>query len=279
MKEHFFIYNDTFFHVNEPVISAGNRSLLYGDGLFETMRMYEGRIINMDFHFERFFNGLKVLRFDVPQYFSPEFFLEKINSLLLKNNHGRNARVRLMIFRGNGSILNSDNNFPNYIIETFPLPEKIEFNEAGLMVDVFKDGMKSCDIFSNLKSNNYLLNVMAGLFAKKNKLDDCILLNGYGRVCESTIANIFIIKDKNIFTPPLTEGCVAGVMRRWMLEIFSLKDYMVTQKNLSIEDILRADEFFVTNSIRPIRWVKSFHEKNYENEKVREIYQSFIQKI
>jgi branched-chain amino acid aminotransferase len=279
MKEHFFIYNDTFFHVNEPVISAGNRSLLYGDGSFETMRMHEGRILNMDFHFERFFNGLKVLQFDMPQYFSPEFFLEKINSLLLKNNHGKNARIRLMIFRGNGSVLNPENNFPNYIMETSPLPEKIEFNEAGLVVDVFKDGMKSCDIFSNLKSNNYLLNAMAGLFAKKNKLDDCILLNASERVCESAIANIFIIKDKNIYTPPLTEGCVAGVMRRWMLERFSLKDYIVSQKNLLIDDVIHADEFFLTNSIRTIRWVKSFREKNYENEKAREIYQSFIQKI
>lgn len=277
MKELFFIYNDTFFHVNEPVISAGNRSLLYGDGLFETMRMHEGRIINMNFHFERFFNGLKVLQFDVAQYFSSVFFLQKINSLLLKNNHGKNARIRLMIFRGNGSILNPENNFPNYIIETSPLPEKIEFNETGLVVDVFTDGMKSCDTFSNLKSNNYLLNVMAGLFAKKNELDDCILLNGYGRVCESVIANIFIIKDKNIYTPPLTEGCVAGVMRRWMLEKFSLKDYVVTEKNLSIDEVLDADEFFVTNSIHPIRWIKSFREKDYENEKVREIYQRILQ--
>jgi branched-chain amino acid aminotransferase len=279
MKEHFFIYNDTFFHVNEPVISAGNRSLLYGDGLFETMRMHKGRILNMDFHFERFFNGLKVLQFDIPKYFSHEFFLKKINSLLLKNNHEKNARIRLMVFRDNGSILNPENNFPNYIMETSPLPEKIEFNEAGLVVDVFKDGMKSCDMFSNLKSNNYLLNAMAGLFAKKNNLDDCIILNNYGRVCESAIANIFIIKDENIFTPSLAEGCVAGVMRRWILERFFLKGYVVTQKNLSIEDILHADEFFVTNSIHPIRWVKSFREKNYENEKVREIYQSFIQKI
>ncbi|HEV2832169.1 MAG TPA: aminotransferase class IV, partial [Hanamia sp.] len=240
MKEHFFIYNDTFFHVNEPVISAGNRSLLYGDGLCETMRMHEERILNMDFHFERFFNGLKVLQFDIPKYFSHEFFLRKINSLLVKNNHEKNARIRLMVFRGNGSILNPENNFPNYIIETSPLREKIEFNETGLVVDIFKDGMKSCDTFSNLKSNNYLLNAMAGLFAKKNNLDDCIILNKYGRVCESAIANIFIIKDENIFTPPLAEGCVAGVMRRWMLEKFSLKDYVVAQKNLSIDDVIHA---------------------------------------
>ncbi|HJY22972.1 MAG TPA: aminotransferase class IV, partial [Hanamia sp.] len=106
-----------------------------------------------------------------------------------------------------------------------------------------------------------------------------IILNNYGRVCESAIANIFIIKDENIFTPPLAEGCVAGIMRRWILERFSLKGYVVTQKNLSIEDILHADEFFLTNSIRPIRWVKSFHEKNYENEKVREIYQYVLQNI
>ncbi len=113
---------------------------------------------------------------------------------------------------------------------------------------------------------------MAGVFAQKNKLDDAIILNAFERICESAIANIFIIKGESVFTPPLSEGCVAGVMRRWMLEKFSLKNYAVTEKELSIEEVLDADEFFLTNSIHPIRWVKTFREKNYGNKKVKEIY-------
>lgn len=279
MNGHFFIYNGQFFLSGTPVISAGNRALRYGDGLFETMRMRDGKILNIDLHFERLFSGMKTLQFDLPEYFSSTFFLHTAKRLLLKNFHEKDARIRLMVFRGDGGIFDNENNFPDYIIETWPLSDTIDLNENGLTVDVFPDAKKSCDLFSNLKSNNYLSSVMAGLFAQKNNLNDAIILNAFDRVCESAIANVFIIKDKNIYTPPLSEGCVAGVMRRWMLEKFSLKNYAVVEKNLSIEDVLNADEFFLTNSVQPIRWVKKIKEKNYQNEKVKEIFQFVFQNI
>ena len=279
MDEHFFIYNDRFFAEGEMVISAGNRSLRYGDGLFETMRMHEGRIANIDFHFDRLFSGLTHLQFENPQTFTPGFLLKKIKDLLNKNNEGKSARIRLMIFRGEGGIFDIKNNLPNYIIETWALPEKIELNENGLVIDIFPDARKSCDRFSNLKSNNYLPYAMAGFFAQQNKLDDAIILNAYERVCESAISNIFIIKDKNIFTPPLSEGCVAGVMRRCMLEKFSLKNFIVSQKNLSIDELMDADELLLTNAIQPIRWVKKFRGKTYGNEKGKEIFQNLIENL
>ena len=167
-----------------------------------------------------------------------------------------------MTFRGDGGIFDPENLHPDYIIESWPLSNEVQLNENGLIVDVFPDAKKSCDSFSNLKSNNYLPYVMAGLYAKKNKINDCVVLNSFGRVCDSAIANIFIIKKDKIFTPPLSEGCVAGVMRRWMLEKFDLKKYKILEKNISINDIENADEFFLTNSIYNLRWVKSFKEKN-----------------
>ncbi|MDQ2718533.1 MAG: aminotransferase class IV [Bacteroidota bacterium] len=279
MNEHFFIYNDQFFISGNPVISAGNRGLRYGDGLFETMRMYQREILNIDFHFERLFNGLLLLQFEHTKEFTRDFLTKKINDLLHKNNHQKNARIRLMVFRGDGGIFDEENSFPDYIIETSPLDEKIELNSNGLVVDVFPDVRKSCDRFSNLKSNNYLPFVMSGLFAKKNNFNDAIILNSFDRVCESSIANAFIIKNKNIYTPPLSEGCVAGVMRRWMLEKFSLEKYIVIEKNLLIDDLLKADEFFLTNSIQPIRWVKKFREKIYGNEESTKVFQNIMQSI
>src|SRR6185437_15023377 len=177
-----------------------------------------------------------------------------------------------MVFRGDGNIFDSENNSFNYIIEVWPLNEKIQLNEKGLAVDVFAGAKKSCDHFSNLKSNNYLPSVMAGLFAQKNNLDDAIILNAFGRVCESAIANIFIINGNNIYTPPLSEGCVAGTMRRWMLEKFSLENYLVSERALPIDELLEVDEFFLTNAIHQIRWVKNFRNKIYSNEKVNEIF-------
>src|SRR5690242_10725797 len=148
MNEHFFIYDNEYFLTSQPVINISNRSFKYGDGLFETMRMKNCQILNSDFHFERFFDGLKVLQFEIPDFFSPVFFIEKIDQLLKKNKQGVNARVRLMAFRGDGGILKATNNYPHYILETMQLEEKKELNKNGLIIDVFPDSRKSCDRFS-----------------------------------------------------------------------------------------------------------------------------------
>lgn len=277
MDEHFFIYNNVFFRSHIPVISGQNRSFRYGDGLFETMRMLKGRIINAHFHFERLLAGIKLLEFEIPSYFSEIYFADKVNELASKNSILENARIRLMVFRGDEGLFEIEKNSTNYLLETFPLSGNMEFNEEGLVLDVIPGITKSCDKFSNIKSNNYLPSIMAARFAKKNGLDDAIILNAFGRVCESSIANIFIVKDEKIFTPPLTEGCVAGVVRRWMLEKLVLQNCRTEEKMLTVEDLLFADELFLTNAIQVIKWVKRFGRKSYGNEKVKEIFQRFIE--
>lgn len=277
MDEHFFIYNGEFFRVGVPVISAGNSGLRYGDGLFETMRIYNGKILNADLHFERLFNGMKILKMNIPGKFTRGFFLEEVNKLLLKNFLEKNARIRLMVFRGMGNIFDPEKSSSDYIIETSALSGQIKFNEDGLVIDIFPDARKSCDQFSNLKSNNYLSSVMAQIFAKANDLDDGLLLNSFDRICESSIANIFLIKNDNIFTPPLSEGCVAGVMRRILLEKKFFNHYMVSEKSLTERDLLEADELFLTNSVQRIRWVKKFREKLYLNNITTEIFEEITQ--
>lgn len=277
MDEHFFIYNNVFFRSHIPVISGQNRSFRYGDGLFETMRMFKGRIINAHFHFERLLAGMKLLEFEIPSYFSEIYFADKVNELASKNSILENARIRLTVFRGDEGLFEIEKNSTNYLLETFPLSGNMEFNEEGLALDVIPGITKSCDKFSNIKSNNYLPSIMAARFAKKNGLDDAIILNAFGRVCESSIANIFIVKDEKIFTPPLTEGCVAGVVRRWMLKKLVLQNCRTEEKMLTVEDLLFADELFLTNAIQVIKWVKRFGRKSYGNEKVKEIFQRFIE--
>jgi branched-chain amino acid aminotransferase len=278
MNEHFYFYNDQFYHSDEPAITAGNRGLRYGDGIFETMRMYKGRILNEDFHFERWFLGMKMLQFQIPPHFSPGYFKDAISRLLKKNAIDKNARIRMMIFRSDGNIFDLQSS-PGVIIEAFSLSEKIELNHEGLKIDVFHDIKKSAGSFSNLKSNNYLPSVMAALFAKQNLLDDALILNSFERVCESAIANIFIIKDKIIYTPPLSEGCVAGVMRRWMLERFSFKKYSVKEKMISVNDVLNADEIFLTNSVSILKWVRDFQQKIFGNEKIKEFFSHILPQL
>jgi branched-chain amino acid aminotransferase len=114
---------------------------------------------------------------------------------------------------------------------------------------------------------------MATFFARKNNIDEVILLNAYNHICESAIANIFMIKGNTVFTPPLTEGCVEGTIRRFLLEKKIIGSLIIEEKILWEKDLLTADELFFTNSIQPLRWVKKISEKEYGNEKVKEIFQ------
>lgn len=272
----FFIYNNKFHEEGNPVISPDNRGLKYGDGLFETIKMVNGKLQLKKYHFERLFNGMQILEFHIPSTFTASFLEKKIISLAKKNMHHNTARIRLMVFRGNSSFSSMENDLPNYIIQTQDLPDNNTLNTNGLIIDVCPGVKKCCDILSNLKTNNFLPYTFAAMHAKKNELNDCILLNSYDKISDTTIANIFIIKNKKIYTPPLNQGCIAGVMRKWLIGKIKLHGNAVREKPLSIDDLKQADEVFLTNSIHPIRWVKQFRNVQYTNKQVQLVYDELI---
>jgi len=260
----YFNYNGRFFADDQNVLSKDDRSYRYGDGLFETMKLINGNISLRDYHFERLFSGLSVLKFNIPVLFTKQKIEKEIKELCKKNGCERSARVRLSVSRGIGGLYDHDNKF-SYLTECWPLKQK-DLNENGLLIDIFPDAKKSIDVFSNLKSANYLPYVMAAIWAKENKLNDALILNQRDRICDSTIANVFWIKDNNIFTPPLSEGCVAGVMRKKILELaIRNPDYLVQEAILTQDILLQADEVFLTNAITGIRWVKECRNKVYKN--------------
>ena len=190
-----------------------------------------------------------------------------------KNQQEKAARIRITVFRSDGGLYDAADNFPNYIIETWALPEgNGELNSNGLDLGIYADVKKSCDILSNLKHNNNLPYVMAALQAKKQKWNDAVILNSYGRVCDSTIANIFLIKDEVIYTPVVTEGCVAGVMRKFMIDQLAATGFSCIEKAITVDELLNADEVFLTNSIYNLRWVKSINDKNFGNTLTQKIY-------
>ena len=272
----YFNYNGRFFADDETVLSKDDRSYRYGDGLFETMKLINGNILLEDYHFERLFLGLDVLKFNIPDSFTKQKIEKEIKELCKKNECERSARIRLSVSRGNGGLYDCDNKF-SYLIECWPLEQK-GFNENGLIIDVFPDARKSIDVFSNLKSANYLPYVMAAIWAKENKLNDALILNQHERICDSTIANVFWIKDNNIFTPPLNEGCVAGVMRKKILELATQNsDQLMQEAVLTQEILLQADEVFLTNATTGIRWVKECQGKIYKNTSSSKIFTALDQ--
>ncbi len=265
----------------EPALLAANRGYRYGDGLFETMKLAGGDIVLEQYHFERLFAGLSLLRYDIPRLFTPEKIHEKIEHLSKKNECSTLARIRLSAFRGNGGLYEEDREL-QYLIECQPLNESVnKLNENGLVIDVYPDARKSCDIFSGLKSANFLPYAMAASYAREQKLNDCLLLNTHERICDSTIANLFVIKGEEVSTPALSEGCVSGIMRRYLLEKLKAESskWEVEETAISIEELLQADEVFLTNAVNGIRWVGQFRDKTYSNLHTTEIYDQLVKII
>lgn len=274
----YFNYNGKIFEESTLVIGVQNRGLRYGDGVFETMKCKNGKLILSDEHFARLWKGMQLLQFDIPKLLSPEKLEEDILQLAKKNKLTA-ARIRLTIIRSDGGIYDAKNNTPNYIIEAIALPEDNgPLNSNGLQLCFYDDAKKAIDTFSNCKTNNYLPYFMGAKFAKQQQCNDALILNSNGNICDSTIANIFYIKDNIFYTPALTQGCVAGVMRKFLIEKIRTLSFTVHESVLTKEDILNADEVFLSNSIYNIRWVGSVEDKKYTNTLTLKIVEELMRK-
>ena len=274
----FINYNGTIYEEGKAVLPINDHSYRYGDGLFETMKIVKGDIMLKDLHFERLYSGLKILKFNVPALFTKQNIEEEVKELCNKNKCEAFARARLSVSRGNGGLYDCDNKF-SYSIGSCPLEHK-GFNENGLVIDIFPDAKKSIDAFSNLKSANYLSYTIAAVWAKENKLNDALILNQHNRICDATIANVFWIKDDKIYTPPLTEGCVAGVMRRRILDLgFGIWGFTIHEAVRTKDILLDADEVFLTNATTGIRWVQRCGDKIYANATTAKIFAKLDQTI
>lgn len=267
----YLLLNEKIFPADALLISPANRSFRYGDGFFETMKYANGQLVLQQLHFERLFASLDAMYFKKPFFLSPDFLLNKINALIAKNNHKGNVRVRVNIFRGNGGLYDPENLQANILIETWDL-QPDTWNENGLVVDFYPDARKSCDGFSHIKSNNFLPYLMAALWAKRNQLNDAILLNNFNRVSDATIANIFILKDGILKTPALSEGCIAGVMRKCLFQKMRAVGMPVQETTIETTEMEQAAEIFFTNSIYNIRWVKQIGENNFTNTFSRQLW-------
>ncbi len=266
----------------DKLVTADNRGLRYGDGLFETIKVIDGRIVLADLHFNRLFSGLALLQFDIPALFKPHYLSEAIIQLCKKNKVEKAARVRLTVIRGNGGLYDPEDHRPHLIIQAWPIQEQVlHFNGQGLVIDLYPEARKSCDALSNLKSNNYLPYVMAALYAKQYRLNDCLLLNTHDRICDATIANICWVHSNTIFTPPLSEGCVSGVMRQYLLEEVVESDHWsgMVEQVLTVDELLQAEEVFLTNAQYGIRWVSSFRDKTYGHRTSSLLYDRYVRQL
>jgi branched-chain amino acid aminotransferase len=253
-------------------VSHDNRAFRYGYGLFETMLIRDGEIQLASYHFERLFAGMKALALEIPKLMMVEWLEEEIKRTVRKNQLEQLCRVRLQVYAGSGGLLETANPKAEFITECFPLDEHItQLNETGLVVGIAEGVAKAVDSIANYKTTNALVYAIAAQQTKANKWNDALMLNTEGNIIESTIANIFWIKDGQLYTPPLSEGCVAGVMRRYIMS-----KTPVIEQPLSIDILNQADEVFLTNAIRGMKWVGSIGEKTYRNSHIHKLYSQLL---
>lgn len=257
-------------------VSVDNRSFRYGDGCFETMHMRNGKILLADLHFERLLSSAEKLFFTANKKFTAEKLTKCIAALADDNGHEKAARIRLTIHRGDGGLYDDVSNEPQFIIQTWKLKHEIGLNENGLDIGIYKDAKKQIDIFSSLKTNNYQPYVLAALWAKQNKLNDALVMNVDNRIADATIANVFIVKNGVIQTPSLQEGCVAGVMRRFIIQSCKKEGIPIEEGWVTDEEVESASEIFLTNAVSGIRWVKSLGNNSFQNSVSQLLFTRFI---
>ncbi|WP_207515509.1 aminotransferase class IV [Longitalea luteola] len=271
-------YNEAIIPADTPIITAGSRGLRFGDGLFETIKVVNGKMPLFDLHIERMNQGLNLLNITLPDHYTPDYLTQIILDLYNRNNIPGAARVRITIFRGNGTLFATEEPHASIIIQAEPLAsDYLAFNETGFTIDVCPVVQKSVDQLANLKSNNYLPYVIAAQYARQHQLNECLVLNTHNRICDGTISNIFRIHQNSIYTPPLSEGGVAGVMRKYLLTALSKAGYAVHEKICTPDELEAANEVFLTNALYGIRWVARFRNKMYTNKLVAELHQKVEQ--
>lgn len=268
MLDTYCIYNGHVISLYEPAISFTNRAFRYGDSLFESIRFTNGKIMFLADHVKRIKLSMTILRMNVPAEFTSANIEHLILNLIEKNNLKKEARIRLTVFRNDGGFYTPDTNDISFLIEA----EAIEttgytLNQKGLWVDIYAEIKKQISKISTLKTGSALMYVMAGITKKSLKLDDCLLVNENGNIIESINSNIFVIKNGTLYTSPITDGCIDGVMRKQILAIAAQNKILTFEQSLTVHTLTDGDEVFLTNAIKGIQWIGQFKNKFYTNQK------------
>ena len=257
----------------QNLFTPQNRGFRYGDGVFETIKIFRGEILLEEFHFDRLFSSLALLKLIASNNFTQEILARNILDLCAINKCLNSARVRLAVFRGK-------ENKAEFVIEASYLDEEInQLNEEGWKIEIYPLVRKTCDAFANLKSANYLPYVLADLYAKEAGCQESIVLNTYNNLCDASKANIFLVLKDEVYTPALHQGCVNGVKRRFVIDELKKEGFTVYQREVDEELLLRANEVFLTNAINDMRWVKTFRNKTYGKAFTKEFHRKIFSTI
>ena len=244
------IYIDgKFYGEDEANISVLDHGLLYGDGIFEGIRAYNGRVFKLKEHLDRLFCSAKAILLTLPMTHAE---LTKAVVLTCRRNKVRDGYIRLVVTRGVGTLgLNPYRcKHPTVIIiagkiQLYP-PELYERGMAVVTVPTVRNLHSAVN--PAIKSLNYLNNILAKIEAINAGCEEAVLLNAAGFVSECTGDNLFIVKEGHLMTPPLCAGALYGITRRVVMEIAEESGLKASEPNLTRYDLFNADECFLTGT-------------------------------
>ena len=277
-------FNGNLIDATDTFFTSENRGYKYGDALFETLKVVNGKIFFWEDHYFRLMASMRIMRMDIPMNFTMEFLEAEILKTIEANNLlNTSARVRLNVDRGEGGkyLPNETSKVAfNIITETFDEPFYTIKDGQTYEVDLYKDFFIAPGLLSGLKNNNKAFQVMGSIYAKENDLENCLVLNTNKSVIEALNGNLFLVKGDKIKTPPLEDGCLKGVMRKQVLEILSKDVNLYTEEtSISPFELQKADELFITNVVKGIVPITKYRKKTYGNDFAKKLVDKLNTKI
>lgn len=255
-----------------PLFTGHNRGFRYGDGLFESMRMINGKLNFSKKHMQRLLTGVQLLQLRLPDNFVANSLESWAKKLWEANGTPPGARLRLSVFRNNGGYYAPETNDASWLLEFWAMDhDHYMINEKGIGIELYQDIRKPINKLSTLKTSNAQLYVLAALHAAAMNVEDAILINQNGNVIEATGSNVFAVKNGVLYTAPLSEGCVAGVMRATIMEVAQANRIAVYEVPLPMSILLNSDEIFLTNAVKGITWVGAYRQKRYFSQTARKL--------
>lgn len=256
------------------------RATMYGDAVFETIRMRDNKLLFVEDHYFRLMASMRILRMPIPMEFTPEFFVDEANRLA-EEVAVTDGRLRLQVVRkSEGKYTPDDNNECVWWMELEEIgSQDYTWTSKGLKVDLFKDHYIQPGLLSTLKSSNALPYVLAGIFAKENGFDAMLLVNDKKMLVEANAANVFVLKDNILKTAPLEDGPLRGVFRKnligWAKEI----GLEIKEESINPFELQKADEIWLTNTISGVQWVEKYRKRTYKGDKAKELIELLQRKL
>ena len=272
-------YNGKLVEQSAQIIEF-NRGFLFGDAVFETLKVSNNTLLFLEDHYLRLMAAIRICRMEIPMNFTMEFLEEQVVSLMAKVSFS-NARVRVTVFRVGTGFYTPESNNVEFVITAQSLSSSTyQVPSASYEVELFKDFHLSKQLLSTLKTNNKMIHSLAGIFAKENEYANCLLINEEKNVVEAIQSNLFMKIGNKLVTPPISDGCQNGIMRKQIIKLLQ-KNEMVTieEKSISPFDLQKADELFLTNVISGIQPITKYRKKKYVTDFATQLVEMLNQSI